>query len=162
METQDYQNQLLNINEWIKVADQKISILIAVIAGLTGLFKEQLIGLFTNSQSLENPFYTITLVAWIVTLSWMLGKLLFALSPKIKNLGKSPLFFGSIAKKSRKSFTSSIKKIDTIRYEDALIEQIHTNSVIASTKHGLLSDSIKIFLSNTALLMILVVIRLID
>lgn len=151
MDTDNYQNQLDTVNGWIKAADQKISIFIAIIVGTAGFFSEQLIALFTDINQ-GHWVAVLAFSAWIVTLGWALVKLILVLTPSTKNKGGSVLYFGHISAMNATQYSKKITKLSKKKYEQALIEQIYTNSKIATRKHRLLAESVKIMLGNLVLL----------
>lgn len=150
MDVNNYQNQLNVVNDWIKVADQKISILIAIVIGSVGVFSEQLVDLFAGIILENNVFATLGFCIWVTTLGWIIVKLILTLAPSVRNSGDSVLYFGHVATMDAGVFSKRITKLSKRKYEQALIEQIHTNSKIASKKHQLLGEAVKILIFNIA------------
>lgn len=158
MDINDYQRQLDTVCEWIKVADQKISIFMAIIIGTASFFSNQL-GLLFFELDAKGIFYKVVLSAWTATLIWMFSKLLFALSPSLKNKGMSYLYFGHVAKLEMSEFSKKISTISKNKYKKELIEQIYSNSVIAERKHKQFGETVIILIVNMLFLSTLLIIR---
>lgn len=137
------EKSLQRIHEWIRSADQKVSIFLTFEGVLFGfLFSpiKQFIG--SNIKNLSEIFI-IFLIISIVCFADSLIKLCSSLVSRTKNSGKKSIsFFGDIASLDKEKFIKEIKKCDSSRIADDLIEQIHISSKIADKKHNLFQESL--------------------
>lgn len=148
MDIEKNENILNRVQEWIKSADQKVSIFLA--------FQSLLITIFLPIFSLEN-FYkilnckfetliTIFSVAGIIFLVLSIFKSISAIIPRIgKKVPRSLTYFGSIADMELSDYKKLSKNTDNKEYNDELLTQIHISSKIAKKKHVLFREAIIFF-----------------
>lgn len=146
---------LTRVQDWIKSADQKVSILFAV-EGLfiTLIFPSSV--LWTKSILQEGHCLSLlTGISGVVVLLFSLYKVSVAITPRLHRKGdaKSLLYFGDISKRKLADFKEKIKKLTPEEYDEQLAEQVHTSSRIATSKHEHLRDSLLAFMLALVLLL---------
>jgi len=145
-----------NINSWIIHADSKVSIVFAVMTGVYGAILAFLITSIVNYQSLE----TISWNRWIAFVLTLLGIVCFILSlafglsalfprlwktaskgenddtnTKIRDKSLNCMFYADIALFSNhKDYKQYLSRLNDGEINNALLEEIVTNSKICSTK----------------------------
>jgi hypothetical protein len=138
------------IREWIKAADQKVSIFLAF-QGITltllipNYLKSITARFQTNTMSYWNEFFIISAT---LLLALAICNALDAVLPRLGNNKKnmSLLYFGSIAAMSPQQYTADMKNLTEAKYLDELLSQIHINSKIAYSKHKKFWNSIIFFI----------------
>lgn len=154
MNTSQKEKLLQTIHEWIRAADQKISIFLAflgiIFTGAPQLYKS----LFNNSFYVENyyvaSFFIICSAIFFIPicfcLIWALKSKTTALrEEKTKtNHKKSILFFNDIAVLDLNEFRNKINKFEN--YEQELENQIHANSKVCARKLRYFNLSITFFI----------------
>lgn len=154
---EDAYNTLNLINEWIRNSDTKTSILMAMVALLTGLS----ITVFDNIKNLINfsfssVFNTILVIlislficSFIATYYFSFSSLIARLKSKKIN-SESIFFFGYISSLSEEDFMERTSKISESEIIDDLKKQILINSEIAKIKLNYFNYGLK---SSMVLLM---------
>ena len=139
----ELENNLNRVHEWIRAADNKVSILLA----LEGIIITLLIS--DSVSSLVGGFQygcwsTTLFVAGFVLLFVSAYKAILAIIPRLKRGKKEPslIYFGDVANMDLKTYEGEIRKLSEKDYESQLLEQIHISSVIAASKHKHFRDSI--------------------
>lgn len=129
---------LERINSWINNADAKVGAvlafdvaLLAYLGTLAGKVKA-----IANDEALswEPIILYVALSLYGISLASALYFALRALFPDIRARAPSPFFFGSISRMDHQQFADQAKSLSPQGIEDALIEQVHTNSTIATAK----------------------------
>lgn len=143
MNKTDIENNLNRVHEWIRAADTKVGILLA----LEGIVITLLLSdAFTNSaKSLHfNCWTTIFIIASIVLLFVSAYKAILAIIPRLKRGKKkgSLLYFGNVADMELKAYEKAMKEMNESEYIEELLEQTHISSKIAASKHRHFRDSI--------------------
>ena len=151
------EKNLQRIHEWIRSADQKVSIFLAF-EGVVLSFLYTAIKRFVENKldNLNGTFYCL-LIASIVCFGYSLFKLCFSLISRTKNVSnkkKSISFFGDIASLNEPEFKKVIKKTNDEIVGDDLISQIHVFAVIASKKHKVFQDSLYLLLASLSFLIL--------
>lgn len=137
---------LLMVNDWIKVADQKINTLLA----LEGLLLTIIIPNYLNAFFDHEKAGTVSNVKVFFVLIG-LGLMIFSLYKAsmgiISRLNKgiypkSPLFFGEIQTYSLQQYKDVMNNMTESEYHERILEQVHVNSKIATQKHTYFRDSV--------------------
>lgn len=145
MTTEQLETSLNRVHEWIRAADQKASIFLALVLGSLALGGNEFLGYLAVIFK-EKPTWLITLLAVsTVILVWSITKALFIIKPSVANNAKSFTYFGHISQMSYSEYRKVIDGASRRKYKDELIEQIHTSSKIARKKHELLAEAVKLF-----------------
>ena len=141
------EKNLTRVQEWIKAADQKISILFAFEGVMITLFSVPIFQWLGSHWFLFSFLSTLTCVASFFLLSWGFIKLIFSLAPQISRTydKKSLIFFGDIAKVSLQEYSVAVDEMTEVQYREDLIEQIFTSSQIALIKHKSFKESLYFF-----------------
>lgn len=151
----ELENNLNRVHEWIKAADQKVSILFALEGiVITILFSDTVV--WMKEIIKEGRCYSsILVIVGIVLILFSIYKSALAIIPRLKKKSaiKSLLYFGDVAKMKLSDFKDDIRKVSKENYEEQLMEQIHTCSIIAFSKHEHLKDSAITFLLGMVLLL---------
>ena len=148
----DLKDQLLIINDWIKQADAKI-------LAICVLYTWVLWFLLSNIDKLKcllwDHYYCIgTLIILLFVIGFSFCYLV--LNPIIKNTNSSSvLFFGSISKQSLLAYKQKMKGLTEEQIENAIFEQIHTNSIRATQKMKFVKLSVYPLLSIILICIIL-------
>jgi len=157
----DIENNLNRVHEWIKAADQKVSILFALEGIIiTFIFTDVVIWVKRTIET-GRCYSVIVGIGGGILLLFSVYKAVVAIMPRIKrkNNGGSLLYFGDIAKMKLSVFKERTRKVSKEKYEEQLLEQIHASSVIAASKYTHLKDSIWSLLLGMILLMAAYVIQ---
>ncbi len=133
------------IHEWIRSADQKISIFTAFVTAVLGLcLLPSLKILNENSFNCRTEWFYIFAGITLVMMLSTIFILLYALAPKTKKVAraKSPIFFDDIASMSKHDF---LLEMNTIDYKKEVTSQIYETAKVCSIKHKSFSYAIQIF-----------------
>lgn len=149
MKIETYEKNLNRIHEWIKSADQKVSIFIAFETVLIGIILQKLITInFTKSACV-----TIIFIAGVVILIWSLLKLIMGIIPRTgKKLPKSITYFEAIALMDLGDYKKFVLESEDATYLNEIIEQTHISSKIASKKHSLFREAVLLFILSFILI----------
>jgi len=150
----DLEQNLQRVQEWIKAADQKVSIFLAFQGAVISLFfSDTLNWLKVNLNQLSWLLATLS-ISGVVLIGYSVYKSVSAIVPRLKNHSgkKSLTYFGDIANLELNDFKKKIKGMSDADYEDELIEQIHISAKIAARKHFQFRDSIIMFFLGMFLL----------
>lgn len=145
MTTEQLEANLNRIHEWIRAADQKASIFLALVLGTLALGGKDFSGFVISRFSSESVLLILALAISNVVLVWSIFKALMIIKPSVANNAKSFTYFGRIAQVSLKDYRKTISRVNTEKYKDELVEQIHTSSKIARGKHRQLAEAVKLF-----------------
>jgi hypothetical protein len=151
MKKEDLENNLIRVQDWIKSADQKVSIWLA----FQGIFLTIIIQYIANKIKNVKYFdFNILLFLTSITLIGLsIYKAALVIVPRIKNgKHKSILYFGDIGSISLNDYENIIKKYSEADFERDLISQIHISSKIAKRKHEEFRDSLILFIVGSVLL----------
>jgi len=150
----DLEQNLQRVQEWIKAADQKVSIFLAFQGAVISLFfADTLNWLKVNLNQLSWLLATLY-ISGVVLIGYSVYKSVSAIVPRLKHHSgkKSLTYFGDIANLELNDFKKKIKGMSDADYEDELIEQIHISAKIAARKHFQFRDSIIMFFLGMFLL----------
>ena len=142
---EDAKQNLNNIQDWIKAADTKFSILLGVVAvlfGLTTVIFKSLPYIANNEFSATVFFVALFTVLYILSTVTTLLICLIGLFSRLKPNQDSCLYFGCIANKNLSVFKQSILSQTEEEKLDDLLNQIHINSIIANKKMKLFNYAI--------------------
>jgi len=147
----ELENNLLIVHEWIKVADQKVSIFLAFQGiVLTMLFPGTFSWVVQNISCFNFIFIILSIGLILIGFYKSISAIIPRLTKDDKK--KSITYFGDIAKFDLAKFREAVKKISKEQYEDELIEQIHISSRIAIKKYSQFRGAIFYFFGGVTLL----------
>jgi hypothetical protein len=156
MKKEELEKSLDRVNHWIIAVDQKISIAIAVIVGfLTLSIKPTSELLLASWQKISGIDVALLVIAMLLIVVGAF-KLFLSISPRVRSKSKSLLYFGTISNLSLKQFKKSLANSKNSTYEIDLIEQIHTNSIIAKKKYSHYKDALLVILVAIFLWLLLI------
>ena len=145
MLNKDTLESILNrIHDWIKAADQKVSIFFAFQSIVVTLMVSNISALFSG-VIYKIPLLLIILLAFSIFLMFYgCFKSLQALIPRLKysDTNKSLIYFGDIAKLDFNDYNKAINNMNDKDYSEELIKQIYVSSRIATKKHEHFRDSL--------------------
>jgi hypothetical protein len=144
------QSELNRVSEWIKFADKKAAFLTAyysVIFGLVISQKDPILNNLTNYQKWMFGFYVVILFGFIISFLIGIFFLFKSIFPRLKNsfTDKSLFYFGHVATMKFIDYSKEIEKLTEDEAKKQIIEQLHTNSIIADKKMRNVQASIKSF-----------------
>lgn len=144
---------LTRIHDWIKSADQKAGTFFALEGLFITLVLPSSILWVKNILQEGHSFSFFAGVGAIVVLLFSFLKVLVVITPRLnrKGVAKSLLYFGDISKRKLPDFKEKVKLLTPEKYREQLVEQIHTSSLIATSKHEHIRDSILSFLLTLVL-----------
>lgn len=124
---------------WINHADNKASILLAVVAILFGstLFLNEITSFIVNqnNQIYIRIIVSLTAITYGLVILLSIVYLFLVIKARVNNdLVKSHLFFGDIANMSIEELKSRYKKMTTEDLLDSVLEQVFMTSQIANIK----------------------------
>ncbi len=142
------QNELNRVSEWIRFSDTKSAFLSAYYSGIfLGIFsfKENIISSISNFK--DGALYPYIVVI-VITISLFILGVFFLISsvfPRLKNLNtdKSLFYFGNIAKLKPVDYFNEMEELTEEEAKKQIVEQIHTNSIIAKQKMNNVKKSTK-------------------
>jgi len=148
MKTEDYLKNLERMGDWIKSADQKVSIFLAF----------QGVVLIPLLPWVYENFYkscTILPEAGIFLLLIGLGISIHTILPRMGD-GKfrSLLYFRDVSSLGLGEYKKKVKDLSQDQYEDALLEQAHVLASIATRKHEEFRKAILFFSGGLTLLVV--------
>ncbi len=145
----DLSKQLDRVHEWIKSADQKISITFAVENGVIIALSVPLIATISSHLSLITIPIIFILTTEVVSLFLIAGVYaIFALLPNIKPRSlDSIIYFGSIKNRTYTEYGTQIKSNTVRMFNNDMLNQISISSEIAFKKHNYLKASLYYFMT---------------
>lgn len=144
------------IGEWIRGADQKVTIFLA----LQGIILALLIPNYLKTITVRFQTHTISVLNSLpillaaVSLGVAVFESLNVILPRVSNKTSSHLYFGGIKNMTLEKYKTEMRALTTEEYFDELCEQIHTNSKIAVGKYGRFQKAIIFFLIGMGLLIV--------
>lgn len=156
----DLETNLERVHEWIKVADQKVSIFLAFQGIILVFLLENIFSWTTKNMENLSCKDLLLLVSGIVLTILSVYKSTSAIIPRLtktttKNKKRiSITYFGDIAELDLEDFKTAVKEISADAYENELTEQIYISSKIATRKHSQFRDAIFSFFGGMVLLVI--------
>jgi hypothetical protein len=152
------ESNLSRVHEWIKAADEKVSIWIAfqgiIITIATPYFSSQIV-----PKMIEHSCITIGLsFLGAAFLAISLYKSISAIIPRLKTKAgkKSVIYFGHIAGMSLAEYENALNVYTEQEYEQDLRKQIHISSQIALRKHKEFRASILTFFGSVLAIVIVI------
>ncbi|MEO8785332.1 MAG: Pycsar system effector family protein [Candidatus Saccharimonadales bacterium] len=145
MTTEQLETSLNRVHEWIRAADQKASIFLALVLGGLALGGNEFLGYLSTIFNDKPVWLATVLMLSTVILVWSITEALFIIKPSVANNAKSFTYFGHISQISLSEYRTIVTEVSNIKYKDELIEQIHTSSKIARKKHEQLAEAVKLF-----------------
>jgi hypothetical protein len=153
------QSELTRVSGWIQFADSKAGFVAAFYSAVLGFLISKREEIFTH-MFFHHCFH-VTYASLIFALFILLGVgvyfLFTTVSPRLKNTNteSSLFYFGSVGSMKPEDY---LKAIDSLSEEDAhkqIVEQIHTNSVIASAKMDSIKKSIWVLVAVGVLMFLI-------
>ncbi len=133
----DLESNLNRVHEWIKTADQKVSIFLGFQGVVLSILFPQAFTWFIHSWKLLPIMLNSILLLGIVIVAYSIYKSAMAIIPRLNKKDRkiSLTYFGDIANMNPSEFKQAIVQLNETEYCDELIEQIHISSTIAQKKH---------------------------
>lgn len=152
----DLETNLERVHEWIKSADQKVSIFLAFQGVVLALLFSGIFSWATENLKDLSCKNLLPFISGIILVSYSIYKSTSAIIPRLAKdkKKKSITYFGDIAKFDLGDFKKAIKETSTEEYENELTEQIYISSKIATRKHSQFRDAIFAFFGGMILLML--------
>ena len=151
MNKTDLENNLDRVHEWIKSADQKISIWLAFQGIFLTIVAQPIVNILKSIKHID--LRTVIFLISLILISYSLYKTISAMSPRIKsNKHRSLLYFGDIGSISIKKYKSKLKNYSDDDLINDLILQIHISSKIAIKKHKKFNTSLILFITGAVVL----------
>jgi len=158
MNKSELEENLIRVQDWIKSADEKISIWLAFQGVFITLMAPYLFAqtFFVRLLTFCLPQILI-LVSGLVFIGYGIFNAVSALVPRLKNSTgkKSLIYFGDISSLNLEEFKKELKLYSQSDYEEDLKKQIYISSKISSKKHKLFRDSIISFFIGILILALL-------
>ena len=154
MKKNDLEYIFSNINSWINNVDNKVSIFIGIQTAVLSLIFLRTFDWFVSN------FFSMTLTEMVVSFIGFLMLIvslyysLRGLFPSVKASDNNSglMFFGEISNCSLEKYKKLIASANEKEYQDELVEQIHTNSLIASVKFSSYKRSVLFFVTGLIIL----------
>ncbi len=141
------QSELKRISEWIQFSDKKTAFLSVYYSAIFGLLFSQeksILRYFETNHGLILNLYIFTFIA--IILSFFIGVfyLFRSIFPILKNKStdQSLFYFRHIANIKLFDYLEKVRKLTKEETRKQIIEQIHTNSIIADKKMRNIQKSI--------------------
>lgn len=159
---EDAKQNLNNIQDWIKAADTKFSILLGVVAVLFGLTTEVFKILPYAAENTFSVKIFFAVLFWVVYVLSSLSTVIICLSGLFSRM-KTPktnsmLYFGNIANQELNEYKFNMLATTEEEKLDDLLNQIHINSRIAEKKMKLFNCAVVstvILITSTTLSLII-------
>lgn len=144
MTSDQLEKVLEQIHEWIRSADQKVSILLAFEGVFILAFIEKIANGLTAALNVPSCCLIFLYLLVFLFLILSIWKSIQTITPRLKHehKKKSPIYFGDIAQISIESYQEKISTLSSADYSQELVKQIHTCSCIASKKHTAFRDAL--------------------
>lgn len=154
LEKIDLENNLNRIHEWIRAADQKVSIFLAFQGVVLTLLVPTVIQWFLKNFNELSSYSILLSITATTLLSCGIYKSATAIIPRLnsKSKNKSLVFFGDIATFTPQDYQKAVNRMSDKDYSEALLEQIYISAKIAATKHSQFRDSVILFLMGVLFL----------
>lgn len=132
-------------NDWIRAADQKISIYLAFIGLILTFTFVPLINLLNMSFLKPNKLSFNILIFGILILILGICKLLWVLTSKLKGKRsyRGLIYFGDISSIYFNEYQKQIITQNEKNYIEDLTEQVYTTAVIANDRHTQFNNSVR-------------------
>jgi hypothetical protein len=152
----DLETNLERVHEWIKAADQKVSIFLAFQGVVLTLLFASIFSWATENLKTLPCKRLLLFVSGTILIGYSIYKSTSAIIPRLAKdkKKKSITYFGDIAKFDFGDFKRAIKETSADEYQNELIRQIHISSKIAARKHYQFRDAIFLFFGGIVLLML--------
>lgn len=156
MRNDELESILNRIHDWVRAADQKISILLAFQGLAISLAIPKLVQWFKDSAHASNVVAILFFGGSICVAIYSVTKSFHALIPSVSNdhVKKSITFFGDIASYSLKEYEDRVASITDEEVKADFVQQIHASSRISLIKHACFKVSVKFFGGSIILLVI--------
>lgn len=143
-----------NVNHWINNADGKINIFIGIQLGVIGLLFFKFFDWIKIAITQMSLVESVVCMLGILLVLWSIFHSLKGIFPNLKPRGENGelVYFGSITKISLSKFRKIVANATDKQYTDDLVEQIYTNSHIATDKFGSYKQAVITFLSGMIIL----------
>lgn len=151
-----FESVLKCIQEWIRSADQKISIFLAFQGVVLTIIVQKIIEWANKNFISFSPLPLFLILSGIFLIGYSILKSAFALAPRLKRKTdkNSLIYFGDIPKFSLAEYTKQMINMTHEEYITELLEQIYTSSKISSAKHHQFKDSVYFFLLGIGILFV--------
>lgn len=152
------QTELSRVSEWVQFADKKAGFLAIFYSAILGFLLVQkqdvFVHIFFHQNDEMYALLFLTLLSLIVVGMYFLFS---AVAPRLDNgnTDKSLFYFGTVARMKIADYLQEAQKLTEDDARRQLLEQIHTNSVIANAKMDNIKKSTRVLLVVGALLFIL-------
>lgn len=152
----DLELNLNRVHEWIKSADQKISIFLAFQGVVLTLLFIKVFSWVVKNLTNFSCINLLLLILGVIIVAYSIYKSFFAIMPQLNNSKKrkSLIYFKDIAEFDLDDFEKKVQEMSSDEYEKELIEQIHKSSGIATQKHLQFREAAFLFFSGIVLLVI--------
>jgi len=157
IKNEELENILSRVHEWIRSADQKISIFLAFEGIIVTLLAPSLIGWIRFTILACRPFSFLLLCSGIGFIFYSLYKMIFeALVPRVAHglPTRSVLFFGDVASFKLPEYQKRLEQISDDELRADFVSQIHVSSAIASLKHAKFKESVTMTSIGIALIIL--------
>ena len=140
--------------DWIKFADQKISIYLAFLGVLVSLFSSKIGSWITNHQCPIDSWKIFIIICGMLIFTSGTIYCILSLISKLKGDRKCKglVYFGDIQKLDFSDYKQKIHLQPQESYIDDLIEQVYTTGVIAYNKHTEFTNSVLITLTGVIII----------
>lgn len=147
------EKNLDRIQEWIRSADQKTSILLAFEGIIFTLIVPKFLTWFKEASTQNNILSAVCLIVGVGLMIHSLYKIFRALIPNLKNISahRSITFFGDIASMNLGDYSRDITNANDDDFLKDYIQQTHICSLVASSKHSNFKASVSSFLLGMSL-----------
>ena len=139
------ESNLNRVHDWVKSADEKVSILFGIQAGLLTILGPAAILWSENTSDVLSKWF---LLGVLLLFFFSFLKCILALVPRLKNDGDSISYFGDIAKRNLSSYQEKVKNVTDQEYLSDITQQIHVSSIIATKKFASLKDALILFVAG--------------
>jgi len=148
IEKNDLENNLNRIHEWIRSADQKVSIFLAFQGVVLTILMPDVFRWTVQNFLNFSPLHILLILSATVLLAYSIFNTISALMPRLKKKIKqtSLIYFGDIANFQLPEYQKALNGLTNETYSSELISQIYISAKIATTKHKQFQDSIILFI----------------
>lgn len=157
MKEEQLESNFQRVQEWIKSADDKVSILLAFDGVFLLYFVEKILQRLLSAYQAGSPYVASAYALALALFAWSIFKCLWVVYPRLRHrqVKGSLLYFRDISAMSYEVFSKDVDAMNVKSYKEALKQQIHACSLIAHKKFTAFKDAITLTVISFALLSIL-------
>lgn len=156
------QSELSRVSDWIKFADAKAGFIVAFYSAILGILwtqKGNVVSRILDGTGFWAWIYNAIAITILILILAGFYFLYTTICPQLKNgnTDRSLFYFGSVAKMKIEDYLKNVEKMNKDEVCRQVVEQIHTNSVIANAKMDSVKKSTQVLVATGVLLLLFLI-----